>query len=117
VILTDWDLHQHTSSRPRDACTAASGALYLSVFPVFPTASLVALRDPTPYRLGLVANSDSFASFATGIVGAGEPEPGFGPPGQAAGRAVRMSGTGFVVSDRRCKERERGDTAQHAGTI
>jgi hypothetical protein len=36
-------------------------------FPVFPTEGLVALRNRTPYRLGLMPSSDSYASFATGI--------------------------------------------------
>jgi hypothetical protein len=36
-------------------------------FPAFPTEGLVALRNRTPYGLGLIASSDSYASFATGI--------------------------------------------------
>ena len=44
-----------------------------AAFPAFPTTSLVALRDRTPYRLGRLPGSDSCASFAIGIA-ASEPE-------------------------------------------
>ena len=49
------------------ACAGCQRCERFARFPRFPRESLVALRDHTPYRLGLIANSDSCASFATGI--------------------------------------------------
>lgn len=81
--------------------TAVSGAVDLSVFPVFPAESLVALRDRIPYWLGLISSSDSYLIALPESPESERPNAEPGPSTQATGRprAVRGAAIWSRIND------------------